>query len=235
MSNNARLGGFAFIAAMAPAAYLWAAPADIVTQHNNQSRTGANLAETQLIPSAIGESGFGRLNTIPYNARSYAQVLYRANVPSAKLGTRNYVHIATMANQVYAFDADLDSSEPVWQTALGTPVPLPCVRSGQTNGIPSKAWLNIGPTGSSVGQALHCEQRPTPFPGEAGRAGQPPCRLLRQAGSGICLQCIKTARHRPAIGDDPGRGIPGAIAAICRSRVQPGVIRSAAARVPSIP
>lgn len=134
--------GLALAAGMALAASVQAGPVNITTQHNDPSRTGANLAETALVPSAISDSTFGRLNTIPIKGQAYAQTLYLSSVASQIFGIRNYAFVATMANQVYVLDADLDSPDPIWQTTLGTPVPVPC------NGHPSD-YANIG--GPTIG------------------------------------------------------------------------------------
>jgi hypothetical protein len=75
----------------------------VVTQHNNTLRTGANLLETELGPSTLG--GFGRLYTRDVSGYIVAQPLY---VEGVRVGgvRRNLVYVATMTNDLYAFDAD---------------------------------------------------------------------------------------------------------------------------------
>lgn len=76
----------------------------VTTQHNDNARTGANLKETALNINSV-KSNFGKLFELAVDGDIYAQPLYvsKADVPT--LG-RNVVYVATMANKVYAFDAD---------------------------------------------------------------------------------------------------------------------------------
>jgi len=78
---------------------------NIVTQHNNNARWGANLAETTLQPGNV-RFFFGKLYDRNVNGAIYAQPLYIHGVRTASWGTRNILYIATETNWVYAFDAD---------------------------------------------------------------------------------------------------------------------------------
>jgi hypothetical protein len=101
--------------------------ASVVTQHNDNARTGANLNETILRPSAVSSATFGKLFSQPVDGYIYPQPLYVENVlitTGPAMGTvHNVVYTATMHNSVYAFDADDNigvNAMPLWQSQLGT-------------------------------------------------------------------------------------------------------------------
>lgn len=97
------------------------ASAAVVTQHNDNGRTGAFLTEQLLAPSSVNGSSFGLLFQRQVTGQIYAQPLY---VPAVSVGgsTRNLVVVATMSNDVYAFDADDPAAaEPIWHRQLGRP------------------------------------------------------------------------------------------------------------------
>ncbi len=108
---------------------------DVLTQHNDNGRTGATLSEVELDTcSAPGLSELGRYDV---DAEIYAQPLYAAAVETAA-GTKNLLLVATMADSLYAFDADAPGSEPVWQLGsqgeLGAPA-FSARNVGGNNGI----------------------------------------------------------------------------------------------------
>jgi len=74
----------------------------VLTQHNDLSRTGANLNETILTTSNVHTGSFGKVHSYPVTGQVYAQPLYVAQAISGK----NVVYIATEANNVYAYNAD---------------------------------------------------------------------------------------------------------------------------------
>jgi hypothetical protein len=95
----------------------------VITQHNDNSRTGQNLNETVLTTSNVNVGAFGKLFFRTVDGQIYAQVLY---VPKLTINgaVRNVVYVATENNSVYAFDADrAGASSPLWHVKLGTPVP----------------------------------------------------------------------------------------------------------------
>jgi chitodextrinase len=97
---------------------------NVLTQHNDISRTGANLNETFLNTSNVNVNQFGKLFKRSVDGQIYAQPLYVSNVDVPNHGVLNVVYIATMKNNVYAFDADAQSgSSPLWQVNLGPGVP----------------------------------------------------------------------------------------------------------------
>jgi hypothetical protein len=86
-------------------------------------RTGANLQERILTPSNVGPTHFGKLFARRVDDTVYALPLI---VPNLEIAGRrhNVMFVATMANTVYAFDADDPAqSAPLWSRNLGTPAP----------------------------------------------------------------------------------------------------------------
>ena len=101
------------------------AQVSVLTQHNDNSRTGQNQQETILNTSTVNVANFGKLFSLPVTGNIFAQPLY---VPGLTIGgaTHNVVYVATAENNVYAFDADSGNTTPLWvvgQNALGSPVP----------------------------------------------------------------------------------------------------------------
>jgi hypothetical protein len=102
----------------------FAAQVNVLTQHNDISRTGANLNETVLNTSNVNVSKFRKQFSRIVNGQIYAQPLVVSGVSMPNQGTLNVVYVATEKNNVYAFDADNPTaSAPLWQVNLGTPVP----------------------------------------------------------------------------------------------------------------
>jgi len=90
----------------------------VYTQHNDNGRTGANLEETVLTPANVNVRQFGLLFRHVVDDEIFAQPLFVPNLAIAG-GRHNVVFVATVANTVYAFDADRDVP-PYWQRNLGT-------------------------------------------------------------------------------------------------------------------
>jgi len=96
---------------------------DVLTQHNDNLRTGHYTAETVINPSTIKNS-FGLqfdLNLHDTSDQIYAQPLYVYGLSVPFVGTRNVLFVATENNWLYAFDADRGGT--VWPPVqLGQPV-----------------------------------------------------------------------------------------------------------------
>lgn len=94
-----------------------AATIDVLTQRNDNGRTGANTSETLLSASGAGtitNTNFGELWRLPVDGQVAAQPLYVGNYTVAGHGSKNVLIVATMNNTVYAFDADSDSATSLW-------------------------------------------------------------------------------------------------------------------------
>ncbi len=103
--------------------------ADVLTQHNDAARTGANLHETELTPDKVKHS-LGKLFSRSVDGQIYAQPLVASRIEIPGKGIRDVVYVATMKNNVYAFDADSANEDgPLWKLNLGTPVPYQWIPS----------------------------------------------------------------------------------------------------------
>jgi regulation of enolase protein 1 (concanavalin A-like superfamily) len=96
---------------------------NVLTHHNDNARTGANLAETVLTADNVSPSTFGLVDSLgPLDGQVYAQPLYVSRL-SMSSGVHNVVFVATEHNSVYAFDADGTPTTPLWQVNLGPSAP----------------------------------------------------------------------------------------------------------------
>jgi outer membrane protein assembly factor BamB len=99
-----------------------ASPA-VTTRSFDLARTSANVKETILTPNAVRSRGIKRLFSLnlPGDARGCeAQPLIVPGLVMADGSTHDVVFLATMANQVWAFDAN-DGAQ-LWQRTLGRPI-----------------------------------------------------------------------------------------------------------------
>lgn len=106
--------------------------AHVLTQHNDNMRTGTYHAEIALSPTTVASGRFERLFDLAVDGQVYAQPLYVNGLSIPKVGRRNVVFVATENNFVYAFDAD-GGGTPIWRAALpggeppGAPVSVDAV------------------------------------------------------------------------------------------------------------
>lgn len=123
----------------------------VLTQHNDNERTGANLRELCLTTKNLKSGRFGLLHSWKVDGQIYAQPLYVSGVELPDGTVRNVVYVATMRNRIYAFDADGgDNQKPLWCRYLGPPAdfdqfPLEFWWTGRFNIYP-----NIGVTSTPV-------------------------------------------------------------------------------------
>ena len=95
---------------------------DVLTQHNDNDRTGHNSNETILTPDTVNQEGFGKLFDLEVDGLIYAQPLVVSGIQLAGK-TRNIVLVVTQRNSLYCFDAD--TGEKLWARNFGPPVPTP--------------------------------------------------------------------------------------------------------------
>jgi len=94
------------------------------TSRGDNARTGANTNEILLTPGNVDKNNFGRLFNYPLDYQALAQPLYVPNVNIPTKGVHNVVYVATMADSVYAFDAESNTganAAPLWQVNFTDP------------------------------------------------------------------------------------------------------------------
>ena len=113
---------FAVALALLPVGAL--AQVDVLTQHNDNARTGANLRETVLTPRNVNGRQFGMLFKRVVDDQLYTQPLLVTGVTVAG-GVHDVVIVTTVSNSVYAFDAnDATAVKPYWHVNFGTAADL---------------------------------------------------------------------------------------------------------------
>ena len=96
-----------------------ASPSDVVTQRNNNLRTGTTLGGG-LGRSSVLDKAFGFLKALDVDGVVLAQPLFMETVEFPPGRQRPAVFIATSTNWVYAFDADPPFAK-LWERRLGDP------------------------------------------------------------------------------------------------------------------
>src|SRR5205823_5976683 len=130
--------------------------AGVLTQHNDNQRTGATLGEVLLTPALVGSGGFGKLYCQDVDDELYAQILYVPAVDVAGAGKRNLLVVATVNNTVCAFDADAPAaSAPLWQASYNTGAAAPFTaadasQAGACHGDYQDVSGNMGIMGTPV-------------------------------------------------------------------------------------
>jgi hypothetical protein len=126
---------------------------NVLTYHNDTSRTGDNLNETILTPGNVNMNTFGKLFTYAVDGDVYAQPLYVSALSIPGAGTRDVVFVATEHNTVYAFDADTNSGPSgglLWQVNLGPSAATPTPDFGNRYGGFTEITPEVGITGTPV-------------------------------------------------------------------------------------
>ncbi|HEX9129586.1 MAG TPA: hypothetical protein VF850_10510 [Gemmatimonadaceae bacterium] len=128
--------------------------ASVLTQHNDNSRSGWNDNETALTTSNVNAQQFGEVFTLPVDDQVYAQPLVRGHVLIGD-SYHNVVLVATVNNTVYAFDGD--DGTLFWQknfTAPGMRPPQHTDMTGACSGSYTDFSGNIGIVGTPVIDAV---------------------------------------------------------------------------------
>jgi hypothetical protein len=108
----------------------WGQNNDVLTQHNDNTRSGLNANETLLTPASVNVNSFGQLFAHNVDGAIAGQPLYASQVLMNDGLVHNVVYVATQNNTVYAFDADSvqgNNASPIWSVSLndgGTPDPI---------------------------------------------------------------------------------------------------------------
>ena len=131
-------------------------PVSVLTNRNNNARTGAYLNETILKPENVNVTTFGKLFSRTVDGDLYAQPLIVSGLKLGQGPAVNVVFLCTSRNWVYAYDADTPNHcLPFWQVNLGTPVPRNDVFHGYTNfadeiGITSTPVIDLQKKGKGI-------------------------------------------------------------------------------------
>jgi hypothetical protein len=118
----------------------------VVTRGYSADRAGVNPNETALTAPAVAKRGIKQLYSLPIpgDARgAEAQPLIAPGVHLAKGGVYDLAIVASMANQVLAFDANHvgpNDPEPLWTCSLGRPIDNTPAIDGWFNA--EKRWIN---------------------------------------------------------------------------------------------
>src|SRR4030081_1562774 len=124
--------------------------ASVLTQHNDNSRSGWNDNETALTTSNVNVQQFGQVFTLPVDDQVYAQPLVASHIYIGG-SYHNVVLVATVNNTVYAFDGD--NGALYWQksfTVAGMRPPRNVDMTGACNGTYQDFSGNIGIVGTPV-------------------------------------------------------------------------------------
>ena len=95
----------------------------VLTRAYSNDRSGANTQENVLTAAVVRTRGIKRLFSLPLPGDRRGAEAQPLIVPGVALPggrTRDLVLLATMANQVFVFDAN--DGTPVWERTLGTPI-----------------------------------------------------------------------------------------------------------------
>ncbi len=147
------LGCIAFVSAILVFAISSHAQVNVLTYHNNNSRTGDNLSETNLTPANVNSTAFGKHFTYTVDGYVFAQPLYVSSLNIQGKGVHNVLFVATEHNTVYALDADNGGplGGVLWSTNLGPSAVTPTTDFGNRyGGQYTDITPEVGITGTPV-------------------------------------------------------------------------------------
>jgi outer membrane protein assembly factor BamB len=114
------------------------APGNVVTQHNDNQRTGVYSSETTLTPGAVLARGMHIKYTHPIDGWINAQPLYVRRVEFPQGGANGLFVATVFTNKVYALNADTGDEE--WSTTLADSDPG---KRGLAQGIDTTPVIDI--------------------------------------------------------------------------------------------
>lgn len=126
----------------------WFSGTAVVTNRNDNARTGATLGERALTVASVSSGHFHKIGAFHVRGQVYAQPLYVPRVPQPDGTVRNLLVVATMHDMLYVFDADdpLKISgvpTPLMEHSLGTPLPFNYMSMALANFMVGKGVLTI--------------------------------------------------------------------------------------------
>src|SRR5690349_19433970 len=86
----------------------------VVTRSYDVGRSGANTAEKKLTPQTVGSNLLVKRFSLSFDddPRLEAQPLYMSKIEMSDGKVHDVVYVCTMANNVWAFDAN--NGKPIW-------------------------------------------------------------------------------------------------------------------------
>ncbi len=122
----------------------------VLTQHNENTRSGWNASETALTTTNVDAQHFGKVFSLTVDDQIYAQPLVAGHL-AIDGSVRNAVFVATVNNSIYAFDGD--NGTLFWKrnyTAPGMRPPSNRDMTGACDGAYRDFSGNIGIVGTPV-------------------------------------------------------------------------------------
>ncbi|HLK34672.1 MAG TPA: hypothetical protein VKT29_16375, partial [Terriglobales bacterium] len=117
--------------------------ARVLTEHNDNLRSGANTTETILTPANVNFNSFGKLFTDSVDGYVVGQPLYVSNLEFPDGTVHNTVYVATQHDSVFAFDADTPQAA-LWTTRFINPAAGITTVPMSDYGCPGTAFTEIG-------------------------------------------------------------------------------------------
>lgn len=127
---------------------------DVLTQHNDNPRTGSTF-EATLTTSNVRPESFGLLRSLPVQGLVFAQPLYVTGI----IAVRNIVLVATAENHVYAFDSAAGAE--LWHVQVGA------APTSNTNGHVTTV-TTVGPVTGMDLRGDYCRYGVAPYIGITG-------------------------------------------------------------------
>ena len=153
------------IAAVASHWFATSSYAGTLTYHNDNMGTGQNLDETVLTPANVNSSSFGQVLSFPLDGFTFASPFYVPHVDIPGQGVHNVVYIATEHDTVYAYDADGQSTTPLWKDGfmirhMGSQ-PSRRTTRGETFDIPNEIGITGTPVIDPATNTMYVRRRPS--------------------------------------------------------------------------